>query len=183
MKRKKSIYPEHGRAHWTEQQKLEAVATYVMLGNMVETALVTSVPLDTLKVWKKTDWFRELQLQIRDEDVQQLDTNIQKVVGKALKALEDRLDNGDYQYDPKTGKPVRIPIKATVALKVTTELLTKQDKLRAAPEKLEVEKTVDARLLKLAEEFARFAKARDVTPVPSNIVEMSVITDIIPLND
>lgn len=183
MRRKKSIYPEHGKAHWTDQQKLEAVATYVMLGNMVETALVTSIPLDTLKLWKRSEWFRDLQLQIRDEDVQQLDTNIQKVVGKALKALEDRLDNGDYQYDPKTGKPVRIPIKATVALKVTTDLLTKQDKLRAAPEKLEVEKTVDARLLKLAEEFARFAKARDVTLVPSNIVEMPVIADIIPLND
>ncbi len=166
MKRKKSKYPWYVKAHWTQEQKLQAVASYVMLGSLRETCLATSIPFETLKTWKTQDWWKELQLQIRDEDVQQLDSNLQKVIGKALKGLEDRLDNGDYQYDQKTGKVVRIPIKAQIALKTVTELLTKQEKIREKPVAVEVEKTIDARLLKLAEEFSRFARAKDVTPVP-----------------
>ena len=168
MRRKKSKYYQYKKANWDDNQKLQAVATYVMLGNLTETALATSIPRDTLKTWKSSDWWKELQLQIRDEDVQQLDSNLQRVIDKALRAVEDRLDNGDYQYDPKTGKAIRIPIKAQIALKTTTELLTKQEKLRDSPAKLEVEKTIDARLMKLAEEFARFSSARTIEITSNN---------------
>ena len=154
-----------GKAIWTEDQKLQVAASYVMLGNLSEVALATGISYNTIKVWKYQQWFKDLLLEIRDEDIAQLDSNLQRVIGKALKGLEDRLDNGDYQYDPKSGKPIRIPVKAHVALKATSELLTKQDKLRARPEKAELEKTIDDRLAKLAAEFQRFAKARDVTPV------------------
>ena len=179
MQRKKSKWPMFKKARWTDNQKLEAVASYVMLGNLTETALATSVPRDTLKAWKTTDWWRDLQLQIRDEDVQKLDSNLQRVIGKALKATEDRLDAGEYQYDPKTGKVIRIPVKAQIALRITTDLLTKQDKIRDKPAIQEVEKTIDARLSKLAEEFVKFSSAKtingkivkdavDVPDVPSN---------------
>ena len=168
MKRKKSKYYQYKKANWDGNQKLQAVATYVMLGNLSETALVTGIPRDTLKTWKSSDWWKELQVQIRDEDVQQLDSNLQRVISKALVSLEDRLDHGDYQFDPKTGKVMRIPIKAQIALKATTELLTKQEKLRDTPAKLEVEKTIDARLMKLAEEFARFSSARTIDVTSNN---------------
>ena len=107
-----------------------------------------------------------------------MDSNLKRVIQKALKATEDRIDLGDAQFDQKTGEIVRIPIKAHVALKITTELLTKQQKLNENPIKEEVEKTIDSRLLKLSEEFARFANARantieieavDVTPNTTSI--------------
>ena len=168
MQRKKSKHKGHKLARWSQNQKLEACMTYVMLGNLRETALVTSIPYDTLKVWRYQDWFKELMLQIRDEDTQQLDSNLQRIIGKALKTTEDRLDLGDHQYDPKTGAIVRVPVKANVALKISTELLTKQEKMRDKPEKAEVEKTIDARLAKLSEEFARFASARTIEASPSD---------------
>ena len=178
MKRKTSKDRRYKRSVWTQNQKLEAVSTYLMLGNMAETAVVTGIPLQTLKVWKTTDWFKDYSLQLQTEDVQQMDSNLKRVIQKALKATEERIDMGDAQFDQKTGDIIRIPIKAHVALKITTELLTKQQKLNENPIKEEVEKTIDSRLLKLSEEFSRFANARantieieavDVTPNTTSI--------------
>ena len=171
MKRGKSKHARYVKSQWSQNQKLEAVMTYLMLGNLRETAIVTGIPYDTMKCWKYTDWFKELLVTVRDEDVQQLDSNLQRIVGKALKATEDRIDSGDFQYDPKTGTLTRVPIKAHVALKISTELLGRQDKIREAPEQKEIEKTIDARLARLSEEFARFASSKTIDVVPTLITE------------
>jgi hypothetical protein len=147
---------------WTQNQKLEAVSTYLMLGNMAETAIVTGIPHQTLKVWKTTDWFKEYSLQLQTEDIQKMDGKLKRIVDKALKAVEDRLDLGDAQFDQKTGLITRVPVKAHVALKITSELMTKQDKLHSNPIKEEVERTIDDRLAKLSEEFARFASMKTI---------------------
>jgi len=162
MQRRKSVDRRYKKSQWTHNQKLQAVSTYLMLGNLSETAIVTGIPLPTLKLWKTSDWFKEFALQLQTEDVQQMDSNLKRVVDKALKAVEDRLDLGDAQYDQKTGEITRVPIKAHVALKITTELLTKQEKLREVPIKEELEKTIDDRLLRLSEEFARFASMKTI---------------------
>ncbi|CAB4132895.1 hypothetical protein UFOVP251_38 [uncultured Caudovirales phage] len=163
MKRPKSHDRRYKRSIWTQNQKLQAVSTYLMLGNMSETAIVTGIPLPTLKLWKQSDWFKDYSLQLQTEDVQQMSSNLKKVIDKALKAVEDRLDLGDAQFDQKTGDIIRIPVKAHVALKITTDLMTKQQKLYENPVKEQVEKTIDDRLLKLSEEFARFATAKKNT--------------------
>jgi hypothetical protein len=175
MRRKDSKDRRYKKSQWTHDQKLQAVSTYLMLGNMPETAIVTGIPLPTLKVWKTTDWFKEFALQLKTEDVQQMDSNLKRIINKALKATEDRIDHGDAQFDQKTGEIVRIPIKAHVALKISTELLTKQQKLEENPIKEEVEKTIDDRLLKLSEEFARFASAK--AKAEAIDVEVKVVND------
>ena len=157
MQRRKSKSYGAKKAIWSPNQRLTAVSTYLMLGNMPETSLITGIPLQTLKQWKAHDWFKEYVLQLQSEDVQQLSANAKRIVEKALKALEDRIDLGDAQFDQKTGKITRIPIKAHVALKISTELMARQDKIRDNPMKEELVKTIDDRLLKLAEEFSRFS--------------------------
>ena len=169
MQRGKSKNSRFKKAHWSQNQKLQAVSTYLMLGNMSQTAIVTGIPLQTLKIWKYTDWFKEYCLQLQSEDVQQMDSNLKRVVDKALKTVEDRLDLGDAQFDQKTGEIVRIPVKAHVALKISTELLTKQQKLNENPIKEEVERTIDDRLLKLSEEFAKFASKKIEAVVPIDV--------------
>lgn len=174
MKRRVSRDKRYKKSIWSQNQKLQAVSTYLMLGNMAETAVVTGIPLPTLKIWKTTDWFKEYALQLQSEDVQQMDSNLKRVVDKALKAVEERLDVGDAQFDQKTGNIVRIPVKAHVALKITTELLTKQQKIHENPVKEEMEKTIDDRLLKLSEEFAKFAGNKMQAAVPIDIVAKEV---------
>lgn len=169
MRRPKSHDRRYKKSIWTQNQKLQAVSTYLMLGNLAETAVVTGVPLPTLKLWKTTDWFKEYALQLQSEDVQQMSSSMKKVIDKALKAVEDRLDLGDAQFDQRTGAIVRVPVKAHVALKITTDLMTKQEKLRENPIKEQVEKTIDDRLLKLSEEFARFASGKIAKSVPIDV--------------
>lgn len=172
MKRGKPSSKVHKKGQWTRNQKLQAVSTYLMLGNMAQTAIVTGIPLPTLKLWKQHDWFNEYVLQLKTEDIQQMDSNLKRVVDKALKAVEDRIDYGDAVFDQKTGAIVKLPIKANVALKISTELLTKQEKINNTPVREELEKTIDQRLLKLSEEFARFAGMKQID-VQGNIVEQA----------
>jgi hypothetical protein len=47
--------------------------------------------------------------------------------------------------------------------------MERRDIIRTEPQQQQIEKTVDDRLAKLAEEFARFAKAKDITPKPSSL--------------
>jgi phosphoribosylformylglycinamidine (FGAM) synthase PurS component len=175
MRRPKSHDRRYKKSIWTQNQKLQAVSTYLMLGNLAETAVVTGVPLPTLKMWKTTDWFKEYALQLQSEDVQQMSSNLKKVVEKSLKAVEDRLDLGDAQFDQRTGAIVRVPVKAHVALKITTDLMTKQEKLLANPVKEQVEKTIDDRLLKLSEEFAKFASAKIGKSVPVDVEVKEIV--------
>ena len=172
LTRKLSKSGRSERQIWTQNQKLQVVTTYLALGSVVETALVTGVPLKTIEAWKTSAWWKEFALKLQAEDVQQLDSNLKRIVEKSLKAVEDRLDNGDAMYDQKTGKVARIPVKANVALKISTELLTKRDKITEAPKKEEVEKTIDARLLKLAEEFSNFAKEQRQRTIDVPAVEI-----------
>lgn len=162
MQRKKSTDRRYKKSVWSQNQKLQAVSTYLMLGNMAETALVTGIPVQTLKIWKIQDWFKEYSLQLQTEDIQKMDGKLKRIVDKALKAVEDRLDLGDAQFDQKTGLITRVPVKAHVALKITSELMTKQEKLHSNPVKEEVERTIDDRLAKLSEEFARFASMKTI---------------------
>jgi len=176
MQRGKPKNKRYKKAQWSQNQKLQAVSTFLMLGNMPQTAIVTGIPLPTLKVWRYTDWFKEYCLQLQAEDVQQMDSNLRRIVEKSLKAVEDRLDLGDAQFDQRTGEIVRIPVKAHVALKISTELMTKQQKLRDAPVKEEIEKTIDDRLLKLSEEFARFANMNNKTiKDETNVVDVKAV--------
>ena len=171
MRRKTSHDRRYKKSVWSQNQRLQAVSTYLMLGNMAETAVVTGIPLPTLKTWKTTDWFKEYALQLQSEDIQQMDSNLKRVINKALKATEERLDMGDAQFDQKTGDIVRIPVKAHVALKISTELMARQQRLLDNPIKEEVEKTIDDRLLKLSEEFARFANMKQNT-IEAEIIEI-----------
>jgi len=104
-----------------------------------------------------------------------MDSNLKRVVDKALKTVEDRLDLGDAQFDQRTGEIIRIPVKAHVALKITSELMTKQQKIKDFPVKEEIERTIDDRLIKLSEEFAKFASMNSKTiKDETNIVDVQM---------
>ena len=120
VRRSASRDRRYKKAHWTHNHKLQAVSTWLMLGNMAETAIVTGIPLPTLKIWKTSEWFKEACLQLQAEDLQKTSSNIKRIVEKSLKAVEDRLDLGDAMYDQRSGSIVRIPVKAHVALKIST---------------------------------------------------------------
>lgn len=161
-KRKRSA----GAGWWSETQRMEAVGIFALTGSLVGCSTATGIPIDTIKKWRYSQWFRDALLQVRDQDYLETDAKLSKIVSKSLSLVEDRLENGNFQYDQKTGTTVRIPVNIKDAIKVTADLIDRREKLRSKPEKQEVEKTIDARLAKLADEFTKFAKAKTIEAIP-----------------
>ena len=144
---------------WSDKQKLEACTTYFMLGgNLALVARTLKIPYETLKQWKTSNWWKELETDIRKEERLQLSSKLKKVIDKSWDVLSDRLENGDHVYNQKTGELIRKPMAGrdvgTVA-KAATELREKLD--------LEEAHTVAAehitdKLNKLAEAFSNLSK-------------------------
>jgi hypothetical protein len=165
MKRAKSKDSRAVRAWWTEKQKMKFVRIFLTYGNLAIAAKESGIPMDTCRAWSYKDWFKEAVAALQSEDLVQRDANISRIVEKSLLAVEDRIENGDAQFNQATGEITRIPVKAHVALKISTELMNRQDKELSAPMKKEVEKTIDDRLAMLSQEFARFANMKVIDEV------------------
>lgn len=149
------------RKRFTEEQKMQAAATYAMLGNMAETSRVTGIQLRTLVVWKASPWFKEMLDQLRRDDLEQCGAKLQRIIHRAIAVVEDRVEHGNYVLDQKTGLIQRIPINIKDALKTTTEMMDRHEKIFNGAKGKELEEAIDARLARLAEEFSRFSKTRE----------------------
>lgn len=147
------------QTRWSDKQKIEACTTYFMLGgNLALVGKTLNISYDTLKVWKSSNWWKELEGNIRKEERLQLSSRLKKVIDKSWDEVAERLENGDHIYNQKTGELVRKPISARDVgniAKSATELREKLD--------LEEAHTVAAehiadKLAKLAEAFSNLSK-------------------------
>lgn len=151
-----------GPGWWSQQKKIETVTTYLALGSAPMTEGVTGVPRGTIRQWKLQAWWKELEAEIRNEEDSELDVKLSKVINKSLDAVMDRVDNGDFTFNSKTGKFERRPVHMRDALQAVTQVFDKRNLLRGKPTS-RVEKTnVQDNLAKLAEEFAKFSMARTI---------------------
>lgn len=144
--------------NWSDAKKIETVTTYLALGKAPMVEAVTGVPRQTIRIWKMQPWWKELEEEIRREETLELDSRLGKIVNKSLDVVMDRLENGDYVFNSKTGKVARVPVKMRDATTATNTLLDKRQLLRKNPiEKAQHQQQFEDRLLKLAEQFAEFA--------------------------
>jgi hypothetical protein len=149
---------------WSEKQKYEVVAAFVLLGNMRQVSRMTGIPEITCRKWKASPWWTEAEDEIRRGAKVQLSGKLTKAIELANIALEDRLTHGDFIFDYKTGKMVRKPVTADTAVKVLDKLIDRQEMLDKNAKALETttREGVDERLKKLAEDFLNFAKATQI---------------------
>ena len=145
---------------WSENKRIDVVTTWLITGNLALTASTTGVPLSTLKEWKRQPWWAELVTDIQTESDQELDAKLAKRIEKALEVVNDRLENGDFQYDPKTGQFVRKPVSIKDGWKVATEMIDKRWVMRKMPQQAVDHAAVGEILKNLAKEFAEVAKSR-----------------------
>ena len=158
--------------YWGDSQKLECVKTFLMTGNLTLTAAMLKIPLPTVKTWRKMEWWKEIEDDFRVQDELMLSSRLQKIMAKTLDVVEDRLENGDYVYDQKTGAMRRKPVNMRDAHKVFTDQSAQREEIlnRQAP-RASVEQVGD-KLLKLAEKFAALAGAKQLE---SNTIEGEVV--------
>ena len=138
---------------------------YLDTGNMSKAAKLTKVSYGSALNWQKEPWFNELIEEIKHERSQEVVTKVNLLKNRALEVVEDRLVNGDYIYDQKTGETVRKPIGAHIASRVmkdTFDIALRREQMEMNKKVKETEEKITDRLLKLGEEFKKFAKSKEI---------------------
>ena len=108
---------------------------------------------------------------------------MKKLLDASLSVVEDRLINGDYQFDQKTGQVVRKPVNMKDAHKVAMDMQERQEMLdKALVEKEDTSDSgIESRLLKLAEQFAEMASKKIQQKVDDSrtieVEDVSVVTE------
>lgn len=148
----------HQPGIWKEAKKIEVATLYLSLGNYAETSRVSGVPIATIEMWKRQDWWKELLKKIQEEDDQKLDAKTSKIIDKALEGLLDRIENGEHIYDQRTGRIKRTPAKLRDLNLAFTTLLDKRQLLRNKPTRIVEQQSSAEQLNDLAKSFADFVK-------------------------
>lgn len=157
----------HGpKAFWSDKQRLEAVTTYLLVGKLVLVSDATGIPFDTLKRWKAAPWWKEMEDEVRHSSNIEMSASMKRIRDKAIKEVEDRLENGDFHINPTTGVVSRRPINAKVASEIMVKTIDKEILLQKLEEKPRIQQEEISERLKTIEAFlikgARKPKIIDV---------------------
>jgi hypothetical protein len=147
------------------------VSQYLVLGDMKMVAAVTGVSYGIVRQWKIQPWWKELEAEIRASQNIKKDTKLEKIVDRSLDAVLDRIENGEFFYDQKSGEIKRKPANLRDVARVATDMISKQELLRGVvQEKQEANPLQMQDLLKqLAVTFAEMNKPK---PEPIELVEV-----------
>jgi hypothetical protein len=168
-KRRKSA-PVEGRvrgkrSHYSDKEKMNAVCVFAVSGNSRRVAEITKIPEATIRAWKSTEWWNEILGRIHTEQDEELNSNLTKLINKAVDAVNDRIDHGDYIYDTRKGALVRKPVSARDLTVVTAISIDKRELLRGNPTSRVEKLSNDEHLNQLQEKFKQFAAATEVKQV------------------
>ena len=163
-----------------EADKMRVAATYISTGNYALTARLCEIPLVTVKSWKKQPWWTEMLRQMQIQEKVETNKQLLKVRDKALSVVADRLENGNFQLDQKTGQIRRIPVSARDAHRIASDFIDKEDLLQQRINQLsQAEETNTQNTLKqLAEAFAEMAAKGKKEPSTLDVEDVSFVEDI-----
>lgn len=164
--------------HWPIEKKIEVVSQFLVLGNMKMVAAITGVSYELVRQWKTQGWWRELEQEIRQTQNIEMDTKLSKIVDRSLDAVLDRVENGDFIYDQKSGEIRRKPAALRDLHRVSVDSISKRELLRGnATERKETSQiSVAEQLQMLAAEFAKWQGK----PKETIDVDMVEVIDAIP---
>jgi len=165
---KREVAHSSPKERWSEKQKYEAVALYKLLGSLTETAKQLMIPLDTIKRWHISDWWKDYELEVAQAGRAGLTGKLSKIRDRAITIVEDRLENGDLVVNQKTGELVRRPVNVVVANKIMTDTIDRAvliEKLNTEHKQTITTEKITDRLLHLAEFFKKGGQKREVGEV------------------
>lgn len=148
---------------YSDEIKLNAVEFYALTGDIRQTAAAVSVPPGTIRAWKRRDWWIDKLREIKAEQNREISAKYDILTRKAQEIVADRLENGEVVVTNK-GTLVTKPISARDAVTILGIVADKKNQMDANALAEGGEATIQQQLATIAEEFIRFAKAKDVTP-------------------
>lgn len=165
---------DSSKAHWSEKQKIQAVATYMLVGHWSLVSDATGVPVDTLKKWKQQDWWKQYEEEVRRSKNIEVGGRLSRVREKATEIVLDRLEHGDIKINVETGRVARVPVNSRVASEIMTKTFDRELVLQKLEEKDVVAEEQFKDRLKAIEEHLKAGARKpapqiiDVTPETIN---------------
>jgi len=159
---------------WPIEKRIEVVSQYLVLGNMKLVSATTGVSYDLIREWKGKPWWVELEAEIRASQNIEMDTKLSKIVDKSLDAVLDRVENGDFIYDQKSGEIRRRPVALRDVHRVSVDMISKQDLIRkGVSDRGEDSKiSVEEQLKMLAQNFAKWVTDAEKEKKTIDLVEV-----------
>lgn len=149
--------------HWSDSQKIEAVTTYLALGGSpTKTCEILQIPQQTLYEWKRQEWWHRVEQEIKKEEKLTLSYNLKNVIDRSIHLIADRLENGDWIYDNKTGKLLRKPVPMKDAARVASDMIDKRLKIEQAETFTVAQENIQEKLAQLAKSFSELADKKPV---------------------
>ncbi len=155
---------------WSDEKRIQAATADAMGLKAPMVAAATGVPVETIRDWRTRDWYKDLVSEIQRDDDRELDGRLSKLIDKSTNVILDRLEKGDFMYDPKTSKFMRRPVYMKDATKVTTEIINRRNLLRGKPTSISSKEALGDRLQKLADQFKALTEARNEKVVAGEVV-------------
>jgi transposase-like protein len=150
--------------HWSDSQKIEAVQTFLLLGSIKQTARTLQIPEVTVLSWRKKEWWQELEKDLRTQENIVLSNKLKTIYEKALGETADRLENGDFVLNQKTGTLIRKPVGLRDAHRVVMDTIALKDKLTTHEQVVVAQENIHEKLAALALEFAKVADKIETKP-------------------
>jgi hypothetical protein len=143
--------------------KLHAVVTWLVTGNLTKTAKYLSVSYKTVCKWRReSEWWPLVASQVQREFGDVLDHDLTDIIHSSTELVRDRLEGGDYKYNAKLDKLVRVPVPAKDAVQIMDKAITNRNLLRGDPTSRSEQVTASENLTFLRSEFAKFAAAKTI---------------------
>ena len=140
--------------------KIHAVVTWLITGNLAKTARYLTVSPKTVSKWKReSEWWPLIAGQIQSEFGEVLDHDLTGIIHTSTSLIKDRLEDGDYKYNAKLDKLVRVPVPAKDAMQIIDKAIVNRNLLRGDPTSRSEQVTASDNIAYLKGEFAKFAKA------------------------
>ena len=102
----------HPLAQYSEEVKIKAVTTYALTGSVNQVVKATGLRQDLISNWKtRSAWWEDALKKVRKEKQDELDAVLTQTIDEAFEEVRDRIKDGDYLRDAKTGELYRVPMK------------------------------------------------------------------------
>lgn len=171
------LVPFSPLSKFTQDQKISACKEWIKTGSVEEAAAKIGATAAQVHDWKKRDWWLAVADQILEDQKAKLDSQLTRLLEKAVEEIADRLEHGDEKVTAK-GEKVRHKVSTRdLATAVFQTIFDKRQLIRGeATSRSETTSSSD-RLKELAKQFETISKGRLIEGEAVSVEEGQLETD------
>lgn len=153
------------RSKYTDNDRRNVLATYLIIGNVKKVSLQTGIPARTIQDWMKTSWWSEMLTVVRAEKDEELDAKLTEIIHLAGEQIKDRILNGDYVIG-NDKELIRKPMSGKDLAMVQGIEYDKRQLIRRSPTQIRADYSAQ-NLVELQKQFEKMIESKtiDVTRI------------------